>query len=143
MKKTALFLFAAIAVIAIGAGTARADRGFWNYNTALETYVNVINMDQTTAQIATVTFYSSAGGTALGATSQTIQPNGRWAFPVSAAGTPTTTVLTTGGGVGTVVITGPTSGGTRSLIHGYTTVATSGLSGFNFYFQAGLDAAAE
>lgn len=147
MKKTALFLFAAIAVIAISSGTARADRGFWNYTTTgLTTYVNVINNHATTAQIATVTFYASAGGTALGATSATIQPNGRWAFAVSDAASPTSAVLNSNTN-GTVVITGPTNGTAGSFglsyIHGYTTVATSTLSGFNFTFQAGADVPAE
>lgn len=153
MKKTALFLFAAIVVIAIGSGTAHADRGFWNYTTGgLETYINITNMDPTTAQIATVTFYAAAGGTALGSTTATIQPNGRWAFAASAAASPTTTVLNTNTN-GTIVITGPTScagtltgassGTSNTCIHGYTTVATSGLSGFNFYFQSGSNLPAE
>lgn len=135
MKKTAVFLITAIAVIAIGAGAARADRGFWfsMANGSWETYINAQNTNATTAYVATVTFYDMAGAV-IGSTSQTLQPHGHWAFGAQAAVTPTTTQLNAVNGGsnprGTVVIT--SNSGVAGTVRGYTTIANSTMNGFNF-----------
>lgn len=139
MKKMALFLFTAIAVIAFGAGTARADRGFWFHSTSggWSTYFNITNTSAS-AVAATVTFYALGGGTAIGSTTQTIQPNGQWNFSTGAIGNITTGSLEAS-------VRGPVtiSGATTDTIHGYSTIANSTFSGFNFGILAGTGPAAE
>ncbi len=141
MKKTALFLVMALAVIAFGSGTARADRGFWFHSTSAgwTTYINITNED-TVARAATVTFYpisTSTTGTAitaLGSTTMTIQPGGQWNFTTAAIGV---TALSTGALEtavrGTVVITGASAG----KIHGHTTQANATFSGFDLTIDTG------
>lgn len=137
MKKTALFFLAAVAVILSGAGTARADRGFWFSKTdgSWETYINVQNTNATTAYVATVTFYDMSGGV-LGSTSQTLQPLGSWSFGAQSAVTPTTTQLNAANGVAGANPRGPvkitSNSGTAGTVRGYTTIANSTMNGFNF-----------
>lgn len=137
MKKTVLFLRAAVAVIVIGSGAASADRGFWFSKTdgSWETYLNVQNTDATTAYVATVTFYDMAG-VALGSTYQTIQPLGSWSFGAQAAVSPTTTQLNAANGVAGANPRGPvkitSNSGTAGTMRGYTTIANSTMNGFNF-----------
>lgn len=136
MKKIALFLFVAVAVIAFGTGTARADRGFWFHSTSAgwTTYFNITNTSST-AVAATVTFYGiSAPATALGSTVMTIQPNGQWNFNTGAVGA---TGLTTTGLEAAVRGTATISGATANVIHGHTTQANATFSGFDLSIQGG------
>lgn len=159
------FLIVAFSFILFGIDTAHADRGFWNRMSTLDTYVNVINYDLATAHAATVTFYNSSG-TSLGATTATIQPGGRWSISVSTqadglqenTGSALTTAFVGTGSalnpqynMGTVVISGDAASQVAcgsnivnvGCIHGFTTIATAGLSGFNFTFTIGGPKAAD
>ncbi|TBR21653.1 MAG: hypothetical protein EPO63_08450 [Candidatus Nitrosotenuis sp.] len=140
MKKTALFLVMALAVMAFGAGTARADRGYWFHSTSAgwTTYINITNTGNAAAT-ATVTFYPITGSngstalTALGSTTATIQPNGQWNFTTAAIGVTalSTTALETAVR-GTLSITSNTT-----TVHGHATQANATFSGFDLSHQAG------
>ncbi len=141
MKKIALFLFVAVAVIAFGTGTARADRGFWFHSTSAgwTTYFNITNTS-TSAVAATVTFYGiNAPATALGSTVMTIQPNGQWNFNTGAVGA---TGLTTTALEAAIRGTATISGATTGVIHGHTTQANATFSGFDLTIQTGNTATA-
>lgn len=139
MKKIALFLFAAVAMIAIGSGTARADRGFWfaSASAGWTTYFNITNTSAT-ADTATVTFFvtdaaAPGGATSLGSTTMTIQPGGVWNFNTTGVNTTTLSTTALENKRGTVTITG----GTANRIHGHTTQANATFSGFDLSVQAG------
>ncbi len=141
MKKTALFLVMALAMIAFGSGKAHADRGFWFHSTAAgwTTYFNITNED-TSAHAVTVTFYpiststTGTAPTALGSTTMTVQPNGQWNFDTSNIGVTalSTTALETAIR-GTVKITSASAG----KVHGHSTQANATFSGFDLTIDTG------
>lgn len=90
MKKTVLFLVTLIALTITP--MAWADRGIWHENPTLNwtTYFNIVNLSDTHAAVARLTFYNM-NGTQLGSISKSIPANGLWSVSTSATGSATLT----------------------------------------------------
>lgn len=97
MKKFAV-LFAALALVAMSAGTARADRGIWFHNISgsWATYFNLVNTSSTQTITATVSFYqmgSATSTTAVASTTKVMEPLDMWNFGTGTIGSTTSSSM--------------------------------------------------